>query len=160
MADHEELKVPKDRIAVELGLRNGARRTGHLFLAENEAHAFRHESVTDIMLDERTFLPVSMVDGDEWVFVNKSAIGYLAMGRLDHEDLRLFDQDVDVQVCLRDGSELSGSLLYSARTEQSRLIDFLNSDTPYVRLYGPDTIFIVDKHFIDSVAQLNNEGSE
>lgn len=160
MADHEELKVPKDRIAVELGLRNGTRHAGQLFLAENEAHAFRHESVTDIMCDERTFLPVVMVDRDEALCVNKAAIGYLAMRRVANEDLELFDEELEVVVGLRDGTELAGNLLYTARAEQSRLIDYLNSDTPYIRLYGPDKIFIVDKHFIDSVAERTSEGNE
>jgi hypothetical protein len=153
----EDLKVPKDRVSVELALRGGGRRQVQLFLAEHEAHAFRHESLVDLLEDARRFLPAFAVDEDVWLCFHKDAIGWLAVARPASEELELFEEDRRVDIRLRDGSAIAGELLYSPPQGGSRLVDHLNAPARYLRVYDAGRVYFVDKAFIESVRERDSE---
>lgn len=154
----EDLKVPKDRVAVELALRSGERREVQLFLAEHEAHAFRHENVSDLLEDARDFVPGYSVEEAAWLFFSKGAIGWLALARAgDEEELELFEEDRPAEVRLCDGSTLRGELLYSPPRGGSRTVDHLNEAGRFFTLYETSRIYFIDKAFVEWVREREPE---
>jgi len=159
---HEDLKVPKARLAAEVALRDGDKRQVHLFLAEHEAHAFQQQRVSSLLRDSRHFLPAYAVDEDRLLFLSKQAIGWLSISRAEEleGDMELFDEDYTVQIRLLDRTVLSGELMYSPRAGESRIVDHLNAEDQYIQLFGRDRIYFIDKAFVDWVRETETGADE
>ncbi len=159
---HEDLKVHKNRLAVEVALRDGEKRQVHLFLAEHEAHSFHQQRVSSLLEDSRHFLPAYAVDEDTFLFLSKEAIGWLSMSRTDELDgeMELFDEDHTVEVRLLDRTSLTGELMYSPPVGGARIVDHLNAEDRYFQLYDSERIYFIDKAFVDWVRETNTGDAE
>jgi len=152
MADSAKyLKVPTNRVTVELALHGGERRRVELFLAEHEAHAFRQQSLADLLEEDRMFLPAHAVAEDALVVFNKRSVAWLAIDQdeeHDSEEIELFDEDHLVEIKMRDGTALAGEMQYSPPEGRSRLADHLNDGSQFVCLLGDKRTYFVNKAFV------------
>jgi hypothetical protein len=157
MGENQDLKVPTNRVTVELALRGGERRRVQLFLAEHDAHAFRQQSLLDLLGDERRFLPARDVDNDATLLFNKDSIAWVALSRPlapeKTDDIELFEEDQRVEVRMRDGASLAGDVFYSPPEGGHRLVDHLNAGARYICMYSADQVYFVNKAFVQWVRE-------
>lgn len=162
VGDGSDLRVPLRRVAVELCLAGQAARQAELFLGQRSDRAWHRQAVLDLLEGDRRFLPCRDGDAGMPALINRDHILWVAIP-LD-EDRSLADDEVaDLgelyderhQVTLRvvGGRALEGSLLYSAPSEQARLVDHLNQDGSFITLYRRDQILLVRKSAVLEVVE-------
>jgi hypothetical protein len=150
-----ELRVPKHPVTVELALDGRAPRTVEIYLAEQRAHDFRAEDVSDLFDGPAPFLPARDLDESEIVVVRKDAIVWAALsptpGGPGSDDL--YDQRHAVRVELRGGAGLDGELLYSPPEGKCRVVDHLNQCGRFVTLWCGERLYLVNAAFIVRVVE-------
>lgn len=152
----DELRVPKRRVAVEVSLPGGARRRVALFLADAaEAHA-GPERPSDLLNGRNEFIPAFDDDAGGVTFLNRAALAVVLFDRaLDHDDADevTIPTEHAVEVTLEDGTSLRGLVSY-LRPPETRLVEFLNEDPPFLRVLVGDAVALVAKRRISRVAPL------
>lgn len=158
--DSSALRVPKQAVPVEMALAGEPPRTVEVFVAEHRAHAFRRQDVLDLLEHEHSFLPARDVADGAWVIFNKETVMWLAVafaamapGDVDDEAEELFDYRKVVRVVLQGGSSLQGEVLYSLPSDRARVVDVLNVEGRFFRLWTPDRVFLVNKAFVLRVVE-------
>jgi hypothetical protein len=147
-----ELRVPKQRVEVEVAFPSRAPETVEIFLAEHQARAFRRQDVLDLLEREHAFLPAQDKATGAWILFNKDAVLWVAIpfavGDAEAEADELYDQRRVVRVELVGGATLEGEILYTAPAGHSRLADHLSLPGRFFRLWSEGRVTLVNKAFV------------
>lgn len=154
----EEYRIPKYRVRTELLLVGRETIRADLFLAEHaERHAGR-ERPFDLLNGEKTFFPVrteergtilvrrrgvlmASFSADEALENDASARELLAEARTEGTDAR----EVEVEILLEGGTDVSGRVAYVLPPGEQRLQDFLNRTGPFFRVWDGETLHLVNR---------------
>jgi hypothetical protein len=163
MAEPRPLQVPKKTLEVELALVGATPRRVELFLAEHGSHDFNRQRVLELLEQAGSFLPGRDLETGEWESFNSRAVVWIGMSgsSIDAEGSgdELFEHRRSVRVALTAGDWLEGEVLYSAPDAGPRLVDHLNRNERYFRLWRGDQVFLVNKEWVLRVVE-NGRGEE
>jgi hypothetical protein len=158
MRQTELLRVRKQNVPVDLALADSQPRSVEIFLAEHQAHEFRRQHVFDLLEHDAAFLPARDFASGQWEIFNKDSVLWIRIPRGSlgegEEAEELFDLEKKVRVELRGGEPLEGELLYSMPEASTRVIDYLNQEGRFFRLWQADLLYLVNKAFVSRVAEL------
>jgi hypothetical protein len=142
-----ELRVPKDVVAAELALAGEAPRRVELFVVAGRGLA-------EMLEHEAPFFPVREVGGAAGgAIVNKAALAWIAVAIADADDGELYSERRVVRVELAGGEALEGELLYSPAEGRARVVDQLNEEGRFVRLWQAERVWFVNKLLIARVIE-------
>ena len=157
MAEPRPLQVPKQSLEVELALAGAAPRRVELFLAEHGSHDFNRQHVLELLDQAGSFLPIRDLETGEWESFNSRAVVWVGISgpSVDVEGSgdELFEHRRSVRVELAWGGSLDGEVLYSAPDAGPRLVDHLNRNEPYFRLWKAEQVFLVNKNWVLRVVE-------
>jgi hypothetical protein len=163
MAEPRPLRVPKNPLAVELALAGARPRQVELFLAEHGSHDFNRQRLLELLEQAGPFLPGRDLETGEWESFNSRAVVWIGISGAsideDGSGDELFDHRRSVRVSLAAGDWLEGEVLYSAPDAGPRLVDHLNRNERYFRLWKADQVFLVNKEWVLRVVE-NGHGAE
>ena len=153
MSQTEPLRIRKQAIAVDLTLAGGRPRRVEIFLAEHRANEFRRQDVLDLLENVQSFFPVRDVGTSDWEIVNKNAFLWIGVplapfGSEADAPEELFEFRRPIRVELLGSDPLEGDLLYSAREESTRIVDYLNETGRFLRLWAKDRLYLINKTFV------------
>ncbi len=152
-----DLTVPKRRVEVSLELAGGLQRVVTLFLSESAARHAGAERLSDVLNDRLHFVPALDADTRGITFLNCAAV-MIARASADAERTGAEEVAIpvehDVEVTLADGRALRGTVSYVPASARTRLVDFLNDGTPFLRLLAEDAVLLVNKRHVVRVAQV------
>jgi hypothetical protein len=147
-------RVPKQPILVELALAAGEPLRAELYLAEQQAQAYRREEILDLLERDEAFLPARAVETGAWTVVNRDAIRWLAIRQEAEEpEPVLYEHARDVTVVLLDGQTLQGKLLYNAPADHARLVDILNAPGRFFRLWRGQEVLAVNRAHVACIRE-------
>jgi hypothetical protein len=151
----DELRVPKQKVAVEVLLPGGAARQVQVFLAEFASTHVGPERLSDLLNGDSEFVPALDQELDTMTFLGRRSI---AVARVlpewePAEDATLAT-DHPVEIALADGTTLRGKVSFVLPPERSRLLDYLNDEPPFLRLQEAERVALVNKRHIARVARL------
>ena len=163
MSALEQLRIRKQPLEVELALAGATPRRVELFLAEHGSHDFNRQRVLELLEQAGSFLPGRDLETGEWESFNSRAVVWIGMSgsSIDAEGSgdELFEHRRSVRVALVAGDWLEGEVLYSAPDAGPRLVDHLNRNERYFRLWRGDQVFLVNKEWVLRVME-NGHGAE
>jgi hypothetical protein len=163
MAEPRPLRVPKRTLEVELALVGATPRRVELFLAEHGSHDFNRQRVLELLDQAGCFLPGRDLETGEWETFNSRAVVWIGMSgsSIDAEGSgdELFEHRQSVRVALAAGDWLEGEVLYSAPDGGTRLVDHLNRNERFFRLWKADQVLLVNKEWVQRVVE-NGRGTE
>jgi hypothetical protein len=157
LSQSEPLRIHKQAIAIELALAGVPPRTVEVFLAEHRAHEFRRQHVLDLIEHADAFLPARDPSTGKGELINKDSVLWIGvplapLGLVGPEaDDELFEFRRPVQVEFVGGDPLLGELLYSARQESSRLMDYLNEAGRFFSLWANERLYLINKTLVRRV---------
>jgi hypothetical protein len=148
-----ELRVSTKAVAVDLTLAGGRPRRVEIFLAEHRANEFRRQDVLDLLENVNAFLPVRDARSADREIINKDALLWIGVplapfGTEPDAAEELFEFRRPVRVELLGTSSIDGDLLYSAREESTRIVDYLNETGRFVRLWARDRLYLINKTYV------------
>lgn len=150
-----ELHVPKRRVEVELTFVNRERRRLALFLSSERPGRAGPERVSDLLARAEPFFPaVDPATGDVSL-VARDAVALARLGPADEPDdgdALTLPTEHPVEIHLRDGGRVEGTLSYVLPPERSRPIDFLNAAPRFFRLLAGRDLLLVNRDAVVSVA--------
>lgn len=158
MNQTEPLRIRKQAVSVELALAGDHPRTVEVFLAEQRANEFRRQDVLDLLENAEAFMPVHDIGTFEREIVNKDAVLWIGVplapfGSEPDASQELFDFRRRVRVELLGTGDLDGDLLYSAREESTRIVDYLNETGRFLRLWAKDRLYLINKTFVSRIVE-------
>jgi hypothetical protein len=163
MSALEQLRIRKEALEVELALAGAPQRRVELFLAEYGSHDFNRQRVLELLDPAGSFLPVRDLDTGEWESLNSRAVVWIGMSgssiEADGSGDELFEHRRSVRVALAAGDWLEGEVLFSATDGGPRLVDHLNRNERYFRLWKADRVFLVNKEWVLRVVE-NGHGAD
>jgi hypothetical protein len=146
-----DLRVPKDIIAVELAIAGSPARRMELFVAAGQG-------LRELLENGDSFVPARDLADRHGVIVNKAAIAWVALPLAVADDGELFDVRCLVRVELTGGGALEGELLSSPPAGRQRVVDQLNEAGAFVRLWMPERVCFVNKRMIARVLEKDGGG--
>ena len=162
-----ELRLPTLIVSVRLSLIGQAPRGAELFVADVSRRGRSHllDDLAAVLDGDAGFVPVR-VDG-EVRLLSKHAIAWIAVRRRRGDEppaddfpeelsdaAALYDRQHHVSIELAHGPGLTGLLLDSSPVDRSRVIDHLNRQGEFVRLWTSEEHMLVNKREIVSVTEL------
>ncbi len=147
----EELRVPMQRVTVELFMADGVHTRGVMYLTPIRHDAGRPEEIAELLNDDRIFIPFRADDPtiDVWI-VNKHHLM-----RVHLEDCDTLDPEPTplCTIVLCDRSRLTGQLLFDAPLSRSRLVDRINAAPSFMTFVTDDGIDFVHRSHVTQVFQ-------
>jgi hypothetical protein len=138
VGDMKELNVPKRGFEAEVQFVGGERLSLLLFVAESAQDHAGPERVSDLLCQGPAFLPARDPITGKTCFIARAAISVVRLARGaepgDADELTI-PTEHEVEIVLRDGTTVQGTLSYVLPAERSRLNDFLNEAPPFFRLF-------------------------
>jgi len=153
----DDLRVPKRRVPVEVTLQGGATRRVTLFLAEAAEGHSGQERPSDLLNGRDDFIPAFDEETAGMTFLNRAGIALVRFPAdldRDEADEVTIPTEHEVEVRLLDGTTLAGIVSYLRPPERSRLVEFLNESTPFLRLLVGEAVALVNKRHVSRVALL------
>lgn len=141
-----DLRVPKDVVAAELSLGAGPPRRVDLFVIAGRGLA-------EMLEHEAPFFPVREAGAAGGAIVSKAALAWISVAAADGDDGELYSERRLVRVELVDGAALEGELLYSPAEGRRRVVDQLNEEGRFVRLWSAERVWFVNKQKISRVVE-------
>ena len=162
MNETETLRISKKAVAVDLTLAGGRPRRVQIFLAEQRANEFRRQDVLDLLENVHAFLPVRDARSADREIINKDALLWIGVplspfGSEPEAAEELFEFRRPVRVELLGTSPLDGELLYSAPSESTRTVDYLNAPGRFLRLWAKDRLYLINKTFVLRILETGPE---
>ncbi len=160
MRQTELLRIRKQNVPVDLALPGAPPRPVEIFLAEHQAHEFRRQHVFDLLEQGAAFLPARDFASGVWEIFHKDALLWIRVPlgptgeNLEAGD-ELFDFEKRVRIELQGGDPLEGELLYSAPEQAARVVDYLNQEGRFFRLWQGDRLYLINKVFVLRVIELS-----
>ena len=146
-----DLRIEKRRLAVEVTLMSGARIEGELYVQASGHYQGELEDAPEILNSAEPFFPLALRNGEN-VLISKENVHTLAVARRGvHEDESL-GIPTRVEVALRDGERLTGTVLIDPISGYSRLLDFLNRrQERFLTLYGRESVLLINRALLERV---------
>ncbi|WP_373048879.1 hypothetical protein [Vulgatibacter sp.] len=151
----KELRVPKQRVEVEVLLPGGGTRKVAVFLSEFASGHAGGERLSDLLNGSAAFFPAVEEGSDEIAILNRTAIAVARVASSVERDIAsefTLPTEFEVEITLVDGSSLTGLISFVMPPERSRLIDFLNDGPPFFRVLQEDCVSLVNKRHVALVA--------
>ena len=155
----EELRVPKRRVSVEVGLAGGGTRRVAVFLAEFASNHSGAERLSDLLNGGGDFIPAFDEEAGVMSFVNRAGVAFARASRAveaEATDDITIPTEQPVEITLADGRTLRGLVSYVLPPERSRLVDFLNEGPPFFALLEEDAVVLVNRRLASRVAVLRD----
>ncbi len=148
---NNDYRIEKRRLPVAVTLMSGTRIDGELFIQASSHYHGELEDAPEVLNAEDPFFPLAMRNGDT-VLVSKENVRSVAVARRDvHEDEAL-GISTRVEITLRDGERLSGSLIVEPLTGFSRVLDFLNRrQERFLPLFGRESVMLINRALVERV---------
>lgn len=159
-------RIPKIPVAVEINLGEGEIRWVEVFVAEHLDRSFRPQHVADLLASPQPFLPARQVGEERTALFHKDVAVWIriatAAGALPVEESaggldELFEHKRAVTVELSTGESIAGDLLYSLPNDRARVIDYLNQESRFFRLFGAEYLYLVNKDRVVQVIETDGE---
>jgi hypothetical protein len=151
MAEPRLLRIPKSPLEVELAFAGQAPRRIELYLAEHSSHDYSPERVLDLLEHSENFLPACDLESGEWESFNSRQVAWIGMPVESFDGgtaTELFEQRRWVQIFLAGGDVLRGELLYTSPDESSRVVDLMNRNERFFRLWTEDQVLLVNREAV------------
>lgn len=150
-----ELRVPKGKLPVAVALVTGVVDV-ELFLADYARGHAGPERATDVLENEEPFLPVRRGTGVE--LIARDAILWVRVEAEHFDDPTSLEgcSEASVALTLRDGSVLRGVARFVAPVGRARLLDVLNLPGQILTLFDGESVYLVRRAQIASVAFLES----
>jgi hypothetical protein len=159
MSQTAPLRVRKQAVAVELALAGGTPRRVEIFVAEYRDNEFRRQDVLNLLEHIQAFLPARDSASGLWEIFNKDALLWIGVplspfgSEPAGTDQELYEFRRPVRVDLIGAEPIHGDLLYSARQESTRVMDYLNETGRFFRVWSEERLYLVNKAFVLRVVQ-------
>lgn len=149
--------IPKHRVRATIHLEGDGPREVDLFLADS-IDGYRPERPSDVLASSQLFIPVTDAEGGGLRIVQRAAILIItvaaeveATGELSVEDLAAgLARKSAIEVRVRGGVTLRGTVVYVLPEAQQRLVDFANQTDALLSLRDGDVVHLVPKaHVVD-----------
>jgi len=155
MAD--DLRVPKRRVSAEVSLPGGRTRRIALFLADAAAEHSGPEFPGDILNGHEDFIPALDEEDGVMTFLNRHGLSVVRVAAETHtgdDEVPTIPTEHEVELLLRDGTTLRGTLSYLRPPEHARLTDYLNEKTPFLPLHEEKALALVNKRHLTRIVLL------
>ncbi len=148
---NNDYRIEKRRLPVAVTLMSGTRIDGELFIQASGHYHGEFEDAPEVLNSEDPFFPLALRNGDT-VLVAKENVRSVAVARRDvHED-EVLGIPARVEVTLRDGERLSGSLIIEPVNGFSRVLDFLNRRRErFLSLFGRESVLLINRTLLERV---------
>lgn len=149
-----DLRIEKARLAVAVTLMSGTRVDGELFVQASGRHIGELEDAPEILNSGEPFFPLALRSGDT-ILVAKDNVRTVTVARRDvHEDESL-GIPARVEIALRDGERLTGSLNIEPIAGRTRVLDYLNRHQErFLTLFGRDSVLLINRVLLERVRAL------
>ncbi|HEY7566298.1 MAG TPA: hypothetical protein VH762_01930 [Gemmatimonadaceae bacterium] len=149
-----DYRIEKRRLPVAVTLMSGTRLDGELFIQSSGRYQGELEDAPEILNAEDPFFPLALRNGDA-ILIAKENVRCVAVARRDvHEDEAL-GIPTRVEVSLRDGERLNGSLIIEPVNGFSRVLDFLNRrQERFLPLFGRESVLLINRTLLERVRPL------
>ena len=149
-----DYRIEKRRLAVAVTLMSGTRLDGELFIQSSGRYHGELEDAPEVLNAEDPFFPLALRNGDA-ILIAKENVRCVAVARRDvHEDEAL-GIPTRVEVSLRDGERLTGSLIIEPVNGFSRVLDFLNRrQERFLPLFGRESVLLINRTLFERVRPL------
>ena len=146
-----DLRIEKSRLPVEVTLMSGARIDGELYVQASGHHQGFLEDAPEVLNGVEPFFPLALRNG-ETVIISKDNVHSVAVARGGvHEDEAL-GIATRVEMGLRDGERLNGTILIDPVNGKSRLLDFMNRrQERFVALFGRESVLLINRALVERV---------
>lgn len=154
----DELRVPKRRVPIEIGLSGDQRRHVVVFLAEFASHHSGTERVSDLLNGDAEFFPAQDLDKKVMTFFNRTQILSVRVEASEEPssaDSHTIPTEYEVELTLSDGTRVRGLVSYVLPPDRARVVDFLNEAPRFFRLLEAGKVALVNKHHVAQVVVLN-----
>lgn len=149
-----DYRIEKRRLAVAVTLMSGARVDGELFVQASGHYHGQHEDAPEVLNSHEPFFPLALRSG-ETVLVAKESVRSVTVPRtsvLEDEKLGI---PTRVEISLRDGERLTGSLIIEPVNGFSRVLDFLNRrQERFLLLFGRESVLLINRTLLERVRPL------
>jgi hypothetical protein len=149
-----DLRIEKRRLAVSVTFMSGTRVDGELYVQASGHYHGQLEDAPEVLNAEEPFFPLALHNGDT-ILVAKDNVRNVAVARRDvHEDEAL-GIPTRVEVTLRDGERLNGSLIIEPVSGRSRILDYLNRrQDRFLALFGRESVLLINRQLLERVRPL------
>jgi hypothetical protein len=146
-----DLRIEKRRLAVAVTFMSGTRIDGELYVQASGHYQGEWEDAPEILNASDAFFPLALHTG-ETLIVAKDNVRIVAVARRDvHEDEAL-GIPARVEIALRDGERLSGSLIIDPVAGRSRILDYLNRrQERFIMLFGRESVLLINRVLLERV---------
>jgi hypothetical protein len=146
-----DYRIEKRRLPVAVTLMSGTRLDGELFIQSSGRYHGELEDAPEVLNAEDPFFPLALRNGDA-ILVAKENVRSVAVARRDvHEDEAL-GIPTRVEISLRDGERLTGSLIIEPVNGFSRVLDFLNRrQERFLPLFGRESVLLINRTLLERV---------
>ncbi len=147
----EELRVPMQRVTVELFMADGVHTRGVMYLTPSGRQAGLPQEIAELLNDDRIFIPFRGDDPsiDVWI-VNKH---HLVRVHLEDQDTPQPEPSPICTIVLFDRSRLTGQILFDSPLSKSRLVDKFNAAPSFMTFVTDDGIDFVHQSHVTQVFQ-------
>ncbi len=150
-----DLRIEKRRLTVALTLMSGMRLDGELYVQASGHHIGALEDAPEVLNAGESFFPLALRSGGT-ILVAKDSVRTLAVGRSDVNEDESLGIPARVEITLRDGERLNGSLIIEPVSGRTRVLDHLNRrQERFLTLFGRDSVLLVNRVLIERVRPLD-----
>lgn len=148
----EAYAVPKRVVVATVTMDGGEPVPLTLFLSDRAERHEGHERPSDLLSSGLAFVPALDSNG-ALILIGRNAIATLSIPA-DEEPIPLMATTYRVQVTLRSGLSVEGTVDYAMPEASQRLQDYLNQSEPFIAIRRETTLLFVNKACITGVRAL------
>lgn len=150
-----DLRIEKKRLGVAVMLMSGTRLDGELFVLASGHRLGQLEDAPEALNSVEPFFPLALRTGDT-LLVSKDNVRTVAVARQyvhADESLGILTR---VEIALRDGERLSGSLIIEPIAGHTRVLDHLNRHKErFLTLFGRDSVLLINRLLVERVRKVD-----
>jgi hypothetical protein len=148
-----EYRIEKVRRRVSVTLSGGSMLHGEIFLQPTARYRAGAQDPSELFNENEAFVPLA-TGGNDLVLLSKRNVSRVQYDADAADTDGRGGTDASVEVVFTDGTRLSGLLRLEARTDRSRLLDYLNADHQrFLTLRSSNRIWLVNREQIAQVLQ-------
>ena len=152
-----DFRIEKSLLPVTITLVDGRSMSGDVFIQASARHRFEMEDASEVMNAGDEFFPLRLTAGPTLLV----AKGQVRDVRVDREHMTQPDWSVGiptpVEIKLRDGVAVEGTLCIESMAGRTRVLDYLNRTfARFLPLYQPEGLVLVSFSQVVHVRQLSD----
>lgn len=156
-----DLSVRKGRATITAIFPDGTKIRGEVFLASFSETHYGHQKVSDIIEEDKLFIPVSIKEEERVEFLNRDQIMILE-GELstpeDEEKLAIGLYHIEkVRVIFINSVTMEGAMISESPPERSRLSDCLNLPDRFISMINGGRYFYLNKKSVVRVESMTED---